>query len=74
MMTLKHIPAPLNSGSLPTGPGNSNADHADGHDAGFATTTEKPKLQQPPLYKVILILVLLIRPKGVFSSGKGRKD
>ncbi|MSR12707.1 MAG: ATP-dependent Clp protease adapter ClpS [Gammaproteobacteria bacterium] len=55
MTTLKHIPAPLNSGSLPTGPGNSNADHADGHDAGFATTTEKPKLQQPPLYKVILI-------------------
>jgi len=25
------------------------------HDTGFAATTEKPKLQKPPLYKVVLI-------------------
>ena len=25
------------------------------HDAGFTATTEKPKLQKPPLYKVVLI-------------------
>ena len=25
------------------------------NEAGFATITEKPKLKQPPLYKVILI-------------------
>jgi ATP-dependent Clp protease adaptor protein ClpS len=25
------------------------------HDSGFAAITEKPKLQQPPLYKVVLI-------------------
>ena len=43
------------SGNLPAGPANSNGDQSDDHDAGFATTTEKPKLQQPPLYKVILI-------------------
>ena len=27
----------------------------DEHDVGFATTAEKPKLKQPPLYKVVLI-------------------
>ncbi len=31
-----------------------NDDRVD-HDAGFAAITEKPKLQQPPLYKVVLI-------------------
>ena len=25
------------------------------HDAGFAATAEKPKLEKPPLYKVVLI-------------------
>lgn len=25
------------------------------HDSGYAAITEKPKLQQPPLYKVVLI-------------------
>ena len=39
--------------------GTSNSDN-DGdertdHDAGFAATTEKPKLEKPPLYKVVLI-------------------
>ena len=42
---------------LPVRLNNSQNDGEDdhGHDAGFATTTEKPKLKQPPLYKVILI-------------------
>ncbi len=35
-------------------PRNSQEDEGD-QDPGFATTTEKPKLKQPPLYKVILI-------------------
>ena len=42
--------------SLP-GPSNSdegNDDRID-HDSGFAAITDKPKLQQPPLYKVVLI-------------------
>tara|TARA_B110000444_G_scaffold57595_1_gene53683 strand:+ start:274 stop:684 length:411 start_codon:yes stop_codon:yes gene_type:complete len=39
--------------------GTSNSDN-DGdertdYDAGFAATTEKPKLEKPPLYKVVLI-------------------
>ena len=42
---------------LPVRLNNSQNDGGDDHDndAGFATTTEKPKLKQPPLYKVILI-------------------
>ena len=42
---------------LPVRLNNSQNDREDDHDndAGFATTTEKPKLKQPPLYKVILI-------------------
>lgn len=48
-------PAILRASNLPGGPSNSDEDNADGHDAGFATTTEKPKLEKPPLYKVILI-------------------
>jgi len=40
-------------------PGASNSGDDDGeridHDSGFAAITEKPKLQKPPLYKVVLI-------------------
>lgn len=42
-------------------PGASNSGDGDGgderidHDSGFAAITEKPKLQKPPLYKVVLI-------------------
>lgn len=36
---------------------NSDDDYDDrtDHDSGYAAITEKPKLQQPPLYKVVLI-------------------
>ena len=40
---------------LTAGPGNSGDDDDTDHDIGVATTAVKPKLQQPPLYKVILI-------------------
>jgi len=33
------------------GPGDDGIDH----DSGFAAITEKPKLEKPPLYKVVLI-------------------
>lgn len=42
-------------GNLPSRASNSSGDPASDHDAGFAETAEKPKLQQPPLYKVVLI-------------------
>ena len=32
-----------------------NDDERSDHDSGFAATTEKPKLQKPPLYKVVLL-------------------
>ncbi len=34
---------------------NSQDNEENDHDTGFVTATEKPKLEQPPLYKVILI-------------------
>ena len=40
---------------LPMRPSNSKDDGAGDQDTGFATTTEKPQLKQPPLYKVVLI-------------------
>ena len=42
---------------LPIRLNNSQNDGEDDHDqdTGFTTTTAKPKLKQPPLYKVILI-------------------
>ena len=40
---------------LSAGPRNSGDDDDTDHDTGVATTVVKPKLQQPPLYKVILI-------------------
>lgn len=40
---------------LPMHPNNSQDDEGGVGDTGVATTTEKPKLKQPPLYKVILI-------------------
>lgn len=50
----KHL---LNSemNNLPMQPNNSQGEGDSDHDTGFAATTEKPKLKQPPLYKVILI-------------------
>ncbi len=40
---------------LPTRPNKSQDDSESDHDIGVHTVTEKPKLKQPPLYKVILI-------------------
>lgn len=47
--------AAFSASNLPSGPSNSDGEPDDVHDTGFAATTEKPKLKQPPLYKVILI-------------------
>lgn len=41
--------------NLPMQPNNSQGEGDSDHDTGIAATTEKPKLKQPPLYKVILI-------------------
>ena len=42
--------------SFPSRPNNSDdGDQSTDHDTGTATTTEKPKLEKPPLYKVVLI-------------------
>ena len=41
--------------NLPMQPNNSQGEGDSDHDTGFAATTEKPKLKQPPLDKVILI-------------------
>ena len=40
---------------LPIRFNNSQNNEENDHDTGFVTATEKPKLEQPPLYKVILI-------------------
>ncbi|MGI9251054.1 MAG: ATP-dependent Clp protease adapter ClpS [Pseudohongiellaceae bacterium] len=40
--------------SPPLAPRNSQDDSGGDHDVGLATTTEKPKLKRPPLYKVVL--------------------
>jgi|TARA_B110000438_G_scaffold81586_1_gene81460 ATP-dependent Clp protease adaptor protein ClpS len=40
---------------LPARPSASQGDGDDDQNTGFAATTEKPKLKQPPLYKVVLI-------------------
>lgn len=39
----------------PSGPDNSGDDEENVDDTGIATTTAKPKLEKPPLYKVVLI-------------------
>lgn len=48
----------LASGSMtkgPLSPRNSGDDDQSVPDTGFAPVTDKPKLEQPPLYKVVLI-------------------
>ena len=55
MSTYKKLLSELQMSKLPMRPRNSQDDGDNEHDAGFATTTEKPKLKRPPLYKVILI-------------------
>ena len=40
---------------LPSRPSVSQGDGDGDQNTGFAATTEKPKLKQPPLYKVVLI-------------------
>ena len=40
---------------LPSGPRNAGDDDDIVHDHGVSTVTAKPKLKQPPLYKVVLI-------------------
>ena len=35
--------------------GQRDSNQGTGHDSGLATATDKPKLAQPPLYKVVLI-------------------
>jgi ATP-dependent Clp protease adaptor protein ClpS len=42
-------------GASNSGDGGNGGDERTDHDAGFTATTEKPKLQKPPLYKVVLI-------------------
>lgn len=44
--------SPRSSGASNSGDGD---DERIDHDTGYAATTEKPKLQKPPLYKVVLI-------------------
>lgn len=51
----KKVLLDLEMSKLPIRPSNSQNEDEGDHDTGFATTTEKPKLKQPPLYKVILI-------------------
>lgn len=42
--------------SYPSRPRNGDeGDQSPDHDTGTATTTEKPRLQRPPMYKVVLI-------------------
>lgn len=53
-MYRKHL-LELEMTKLPVGPVNSGEDEGDDDNTGFAATTEKPKLQRPPLYKVVLI-------------------
>ncbi len=40
---------------LPMGPRGGQDDDNPDQDLGVATTTEKPKLEKPPLYKVVLL-------------------
>ncbi len=47
--------AEIQMSKLPMRPNNSQDDLPGEGDTGVATTTEKPKLKQPPLYKVVLI-------------------
>lgn len=39
----------------PLTPRNSGDDERTGHETGVTAVTDKPKLEQPPLYKVVLI-------------------
>tara|TARA_B100000686_G_scaffold259134_1_gene271548 strand:- start:728 stop:1081 length:354 start_codon:yes stop_codon:yes gene_type:complete len=41
--------------TVPANSNNSQEDRVGENEEGFTTTTEKPKLKQPPLYKVVLI-------------------
>jgi len=45
----------LKMANLPSRPRNADDDNPSDPDLGTATTTAKPKLKQPPLYKVVLI-------------------
>lgn len=51
----KKNPIDLRLSRLPIHSSNSQGGGDEEHESGFATTAEKPKLEQPPLYKVILI-------------------
>lgn len=55
MNNFNKLPVPVNAGRASAGSDDVNGDQPGDHDTGIAATTEKPKLQQPPLYKVILI-------------------
>ena len=55
MSTYKKLLSELQMSKLPMRPRNSQDDGDNEHEPGIATTTEKPKLKRPPLYKVILI-------------------
>lgn len=46
---------PVKMANFPVGPNNSGDESEDDHASGFATVTDKPKLEKPPLYKVVLI-------------------
>lgn len=51
----KKVLLDLEMSKLPIRPSNSQDENDGGHNTGFAEAAEKPKLKQPPLYKVILI-------------------
>lgn len=55
MNNFNNLPVSIRAALALTGSGAVNGNQPGDHDTGVATTTEKPKLQQPPLYKVILI-------------------
>lgn len=55
MSKKSRYPEPILMANLPSGPHNSGDDGNTEQDTGFATVTDRPKLEKPPLYKVILI-------------------
>lgn len=52
---LEKISITMSKGLPTTGSSEEGNDDRIDHDSGFAAITEKPKLQKPPLYRVVLI-------------------
>ncbi|HIF87885.1 MAG TPA: ATP-dependent Clp protease adapter ClpS [Gammaproteobacteria bacterium] len=55
MNKFRHYQTTTKLAQPPSGPDDSGADEEVAHGTGTATATTKPKLEKPPLYKVILI-------------------